>query len=224
MTRSCYKRCNESRPRSMQTECMCDTYCMFIGDCCYDYLMKCDKRALDMKSALTEQSNFYQHFKPYSSCKTNYLKKKPISYMLQVSSCPNADVDPGLKCLCEEDWAWYIPVIARGVLFRNVYCAACHGIRLQEVTIVMSVRNITCNQYDPGTEFVPFQHFFQCTCPALDIANKFQALPRFQTPCLCNDSYAIYSECDDVKFKEECNAYSAVIHHNGSKVLLIWNG
>ena len=99
LTRSCYKRCHESRPRSVQVECMCDKYCMFIGDCCYDYLMECDKRALDINTALNAQSNLYQQFKRYSSCKTNYLRKKLISYMLQVSTCPNGNDD--FKELCE---------------------------------------------------------------------------------------------------------------------------
>ena len=212
---------------------MCDTYCMFIGDCCYDYLMECDKRKLDIDSALTEQSNFYQNIKRYSSCGTNYLLQKRFRYMLQVSSCPSGD--DNFKELCEGKtvkyldsefaFPWYIPVIARGALFKNVYCAACHEIRLEEVTIGMSIQGVKCEDYnDPTPEFVPFQHFHDCSRPVLVIANRFQALPRFQTPCSCNDNYAIYAECDDMRFKEECHAYSAVIHHNGSKVLLIRSG
>ena len=156
---SCFKRCNESNSRSDQLECMCDIHCMFIGDCCYDYLTECDDRGFIMRSALIEQNNFYQRFKRYSQCINTNFEDKSYGYVLQIGTCPEGN--EGLTELCKGKRgsklpSWYIPVTARGILFSNVYCAACHGIRLMEVEI--AEYHFECaNRFTVTEQLVPFQ-------------------------------------------------------------------
>ena len=226
---SCYMRCNESNSRSYQQECMCDIHCMFIGDCCYDYLMECDNRQFVLTGALAEQSTFYQRFKQYSDCKFTEFEDNNYGPVLQISSCPEGNGE--LTELCEGNdgskmFSWYIPVIARGILFSNVYCAACHGIRLQEVQIATTRYGIRCKYVtDVKAQLLPFLYNFECRNHKWRIADKYKALGR---TCECFDSREnmfVYSECDDAKLKDECHAYAAVIHPHGHvKVLLIGSG
>ena len=219
--RSCYKRCNG--PYIGLGECMCDIHCMFIGDCCYDYLMECDKREYNLNNALTAQSSFYQHFKQYSSCKHKYLNDYDATKggFLQIVSCP---VGNELEKLCEghngsRTFSSYIPVTARGILFTNVYCAACHGIRIQEVELVTETYDIKCELYaDMAAQLVPFQHNLRCGNPVLVLSNKYQGLHRFRGTCVCPTP--MYSDCTNTEFKDECHAYTAVLHQNGP--LKVW--
>ena len=223
---SCYKRCNESNSRSDKLECMCDIHCMFIGDCCYDYLMECDNKQFDMSNALAEQSNFYQRFKQYSDCKFTEFEDATDGPVLQISSCPEGNDE--LTGLCEGNdgsrlFSWYMPVTARGIFFSNVYCAACHGIRLQEVDIMTTSHDIKCkSSFDAKAQLVPFEQNFRCSGYIRQIANKYKGLGR---TCVCDyrrkKMYA-YSECDDATFKDECHAYAAVIQpHGHTKVWVV---
>ena len=205
---------------------MCDIHCMFIGDCCYDYLVECDKREFDMNGALTIQSKFYQHFKQYSYCKYNHFEDNDKTFdsdSLQIVSCPAGDEE--LSELCggnngSRTFSSYIPVIARGILFSNVYCAACHGIRLQEVEILTTTYNIKCTEHaEIEAQLLPFQHTFRCIKPSLALDKKPQYLQRFEKPCLCSTSTSVYSNCTNTKYKDECHAYTAVIHYGTHKVL-----
>ena len=223
---SCYKRCNESNSRSDQLECMCDIHCMFIGDCCYDYLMECDYREFVLSSALAEQSHFHQRFKRYSQCIDTNFEDNTKGYVLQISTCPEGNVE--LTELCKGTKgstlpSWFIPVTARGILFGNVYCAACHGIRLMEVEI--AEYHFECaNRFTVTKQLMPFQHNFKCKAPIGQFANKYKSLGR---TCVCahnrNEKMYAYSECEDAKFKDECHAYAAVVHPHGHvKVLLLF--
>ena len=206
---------------------MCDIHCIFVGDCCYDYLIECDNKEYDLNSALTAQSSFHQRLKQYSSCKNTHFKGKiNTGGFLQIVSCPVGDEQ--LIELCEDNrgsrtFSSYIPVTARGILFSNVYCAACHGIRLQEVEIVTETYNIMCKR-DVGMkeQFVPFQHNFQCEYLLLALSNKYQGLQRFRNPCLCPTR--MYSDCTNLKFKDECHAYAAVLRQNGTLKVLCSGG
>ena len=65
---SCNGRCSETRSRFPILECKCDNECMFLGDCCYDYLVECDPRNLDLSTAHQEQISTFHQFDDYSSC------------------------------------------------------------------------------------------------------------------------------------------------------------
>ena len=193
---------------------MCDASCMFLGDCCFDYIMECRKGKRDTNNALTEQSNFYQQYEPYSSCAYYALEDHP-DFVLQIGTCPTTNGDLAELCrgdLGKRTFSWYIPVMARGILFNNVYCAACHGIRLQEVDIVTSTYDIKCGEPDSSSaHFAPFQQMFDCKTPMLIVDSKYHDLERFKSVCACDQVYSIYSECNHPTFKEECHAYAAVI-------------
>ena len=205
---------------------MCDIHCLFIGDCCYDYLMECDHRQFILSSALTEHSNFHQRLKQYSNCKRTKFEDATTGVVLQISSCPEGNDE--LTELCEGNngstmFSWYISVTARGILFNNVYCAACHGIRLQEVDILTTTHDIKCkSSLYVKAQLVPFEQNFRCSGHIRQIANTYKGLGR---TCVCGQGHKkmyAYSECDDATFKDECHAYAAVIHLHGQvKVWLI---
>ena len=168
---------------------MCDIHCMFIGDCCYDYLMECDNREFVMSSALAEQSYFYQYHKQYSYCKQSDFEDIK-GYVRQISSCPEGKDE--MTDLCEGKdggnlFSWYIHVTARGILFSNVYCAACHRIRLQEVEIATARYVMKCiNELDVKVQLVPFQLNFRCAGHIGKVANRYKGLSR---KCVCNPDH-----------------------------------
>ena len=85
---SCRGRCFKTNKRSPVLECMCDHACMFLGDCCYDYLLKCDPRDLDISVALDEQYSVFRQLDRHSSCVILHLSK--MNPLKMVNSCPSA--------------------------------------------------------------------------------------------------------------------------------------
>ena len=86
---SCRDRCFKATKRSSMLECMCDHACMFLGDCCYDYLLECGSREWDKTAALHEQYSVYRRFHRYSSCENLHIGTNTPLTLKMVSTCSN---------------------------------------------------------------------------------------------------------------------------------------
>lgn len=95
-----------------------------------------------------------------------------------VSSCVNVlDVDPSISRQCEArpdvlgnqyTYLHDVPRLANGTLFRNVFCAVCHGFGLDDlmpITLQMHCNNdsVSLEQVIPRTSI-----FMAPTCPRLN--------------------------------------------------------
>ena len=150
---SCQSRCeNETGSGISSSEyCKCDPICLFLGDCCYDYLMKCDPRKLSFEEAIIEQANEFRRHAGQSSCSslfnTGYGRYGPIRV---VDGCPTDKSTDFYYTYCRnenqfETFANYLPIVARGIPYMNVYCAACHGVMLKDIDMVIGDSTVLCH-------------------------------------------------------------------------------
>ena len=119
--------------------CSCDESCLYIGDCCFDFVYLC-KRGHDLDAALTHQEQIMNDFRKKTICSAQYLPEDvlltgdllnyKISTMPMIAKCPS-NATKSLSALCEhyEQHAFpalpQIPVIHQGIIYRNTYCSLC---------------------------------------------------------------------------------------------------
>ena len=212
---SCQSRCeNETGSGISSSEyCKCDPICLFLGDCCYDYLMKCDPRKLSFEEAIIEQANEFRRHAGQSSCsllfKTEYDRYRRI-YV--VDGCPIDKSTDFYDTYCRNQsgtFANYLPVVARGIPYLNVYCAACHGVMLKDIDVVIGNSTVLCQTHFSESEY-PLFHFypsFVCAFVTLKHLVKYTTLmKRIREKCLKNIDPPI-RYCLGGKYQEECYAY-----------------
>ena len=212
---SCHGRCEENIPEHHILQCMCDRACMFLGDCCYDYLMKCDPREMDLPTALHQQYNTFRQFQRYSTCVDINQEKTESSRIRMVNSCPNSpqtdSINDSIPCEAQKDRtiSSYIPVESNGVLYSNMYCAACHGQRFHQLRPV-AYHGFACEiQGSTESQWLPFDKKLMCINYSLRILPGFDGLERYLNSCGC---FQPDRACKDKPFVEECNAYSYVVY------------
>ena len=213
--KSCRDRCLETSSRSNMLECKCDRACMFLGDCCYDYLLECDPRQLELSTALREQYHKFQRFRPYSNCVLLQLRGQPTPKLIRmINDCPDGlHKDNGMHLMCtglsdRKTLSSYIPVLSDGVLFLNMYCAACHGLPLHQLTPV-AYRGIECDS-NKNLKLLPFENQPQCKFFLLDIKPAFNYLERYRDTCECKQVLPL-RVCSDPIYEMECSAYSNIV-------------
>ena len=222
---SCRNRCLNTTFRSDNLECMCDPACMFLGDCCYDYLLECDNREVVLDVALRKQLKMFRRFERYSNCTSLNMGKHGFQATLRmVTTCPNKyDTDSVTKSMCENTdgkqlMSGCIPVRSDGVLFRNMYCAACHGLPLHQLHPV-SIRMWVLPWYmnDENFRWLPFNGYIRCCRCSLDFRQEgWDNMKRYENTCDHVRSLPIRS-CTDERYKEECNAYTYVVFGDSSE-------
>ena len=194
-TVSCRGRCMEASSRPSLLECKCDKACMFLGDCCCDYLMECDSRDIDLNTALHEQLSTFQRFELFTTCVDLWYEKAERATKL-VDFCPTAPVPHGLHSelavLCEANinpsMSTSVPVEHNGVLFQNMYCAACHGLPFHQINQVIDY-NVECSNVDENEvkfRWLPFVKGCKIKFTSVSMKPFFEAIwHRYQEVCHC---------------------------------------
>ena len=127
------------------SKCSCHVSCITFNSCCYDFGKVCnitssingtsDRNDIgDLDAYVPPMKELYLYF----SCEPILDTKKKLSTnYYQVTRCPN-DTDIETKSLCEDkpsghDLSRFVTVSTNESLYRNIYCARCHGIKHGDV-------------------------------------------------------------------------------------------
>ena len=222
---SCEGRCeDETEPsKAYHRQCKCDPTCLFLGDCCYDYLLKCNPQKTTFDAALSEQSNSFRKYFGQSSCNGFYKMKYDdvdTDYIRLVDSCPNDITIHG--ALCRNDGntttiANFIPVVAQGVPFFNVYCAACHGMMLKDIYTLTAKPQVSCLKPKENLVYPSsLRHFypkFSCNRTTIDLSARYIKVIGRSSDCVCgSDQPEDY--CASGEYQNECFAYKAIGFQN----------
>ena len=128
--------------------CGCDESCLFLGDCCYDFFYLC-MRGSNLDISLARQEQIMNDFAKRRECFTQYIQyvegTNSIWYTTvlipMIAKCP-PNATESLLNLCE-DYGQHtfsplpqIPVIHRGVIYRNIYCSLCNGACPEQVSLL----------------------------------------------------------------------------------------
>ena len=132
--------CGDSCQTGVERQCSCDHSCVRAGDCCVDYDFSSHHSSI---SAQSEEGS-------YTSCvETHVPGVLDSSHMIMVTSCPQNFTDQDTVELCTADnqtikQYWYgldIPVLSNNTVYKNIYCALCHSISVEDISAVnISVR------------------------------------------------------------------------------------
>ena len=117
--------------------CNCDQFCTFFGDCCIDAQATFTRQE---GAPLSFDSNVHCISTEIRKDKTTSERQGAIHYWM-IATCPNTEITinggqfekrllKGTALLCETDQFSSPPVTdsATGLLYKNRYCASCHGI------------------------------------------------------------------------------------------------
>ncbi|XP_033109225.1 uncharacterized protein LOC117110585, partial [Anneissia japonica] len=127
---SCEGRCGSLLRNT--TTCSCDAECSVFGDCCYDVSETCQ--------LVTQNRTILQHETTLVK-ETMCFKTDPENFKIGyhvISTCSNKSSDTTLRLTCEQPDAHNIiqQILVtdyRGNVYRNIYCAACDGIKKTDV-------------------------------------------------------------------------------------------
>ena len=196
--------------------CMCDGICLFLGDCCYDYLMKCGPQKLNIDEALAEQAHF-RRFADYAICDNDQTNPKYPCGLRMVNQCPEDKKHTIHSSLCGNKTgtiSTFMPVVARGVPFRNVYCAACHGMPKKDVHIISKDQQLHCYDHRWPNIWNMFTHSILCKKCVLKVSTSYASMmARLYENCRHDVSVPV-EYCNDDEYEEECRAYRAVRGEN----------
>ena len=222
MNLSCHDRCvgaDEMMKKQLPShaDCYCDPYCIFFDDCCYDYLLQCKSDMYNLDSVLKEQFQFYQRFSKYASCRRVDSPKHPSGESIHVvDRCPAKMDNTAHAALCKAEvgfrtLASFMPVATNNVIFRNSYCAACHGILLHEIEMISEEYGTQC--YTPQSNICPWTHLCQnleCPHATVNISQKYNRLiDRARNHCIC-DTFLSHKNCSCETYDYECKAYKTI--------------
>ena len=195
---SCAGRCGEMSDRSHF--CNCDVRCHVLGDCCPDAHRHCFATVEEDIFWWTPEAKIIRQSRQCVSMslavEVGNNKKFPYwsshDMLGMIVSCPD-DTDDGKECRdTESSLVHGVPVChaANQLLYRNVWCAKCHGI-------------------DPS-ELHPFQIWLQ-NCP--NVINVSDATGKLndpddimppQTTCPGDTYYNIPDECASITRRMKC--------------------
>ncbi|XP_064625074.1 uncharacterized protein LOC135486308 [Lineus longissimus] len=132
--------------------CHCDSDCEIFKDCCHGH-ETCNA---------TRSTSFDTQYLPYMVC-MNIFHKYTISV---VSKCPQS-ASHSVKMFCDQNpysnfpniilsgddrQYFQLPVTNNGTLFRNIFCASCHGVSLNDVEFLKA--SVFCeNTLDDTVDF-----------------------------------------------------------------------
>ena len=188
---------------------MCDRSCLFLGDCCYDYLMKCSRKKLSINKALAMQVSFRRFF-DHATCDRSFLYAG--CGLRVVNQCPPNSIHNARCGANRGTLSNFMPVVAKGVPFHSVYCAACHGILMKDVHIISNNPGLSCDA-PKDLLSVPwdiFNHRLSCSWNPNEVSSAYMTMKdRILEYCHFNTFHPIES-CDDDEYKEECHAYKAI--------------
>ena len=195
--------------------CSCDESCLYIGDCCFDFLYLC-KGGNGLDASLTRQGQIMimSSFRNKTLCIAQRVQLDmdagrriyAIVRFPVIAKCPS-NATKSVLVLCE-DYGQHkfptlpeIPVIHQGIIYRNIYCSLCSGVNPEEVSLLEhTVINTTDVHQNSSQHFAPL-------ITGLD-RNQFN---RFGL--VCGSIYDMKDlQCTVEEVAEECMAYQAPIH------------
>ena len=226
---TCRGRCSEEieKPELQRLNCKCDQACLFLGDCCFDYLYECGERPnRDFESNLAKQSAIYRRFRPYWTCRSMFavdMRNHTLRTMLRlVDTCP-PDSLPYQNSLCaghKRTISYYIPAISNGVLFLNIYCAACHGIPWEDIWQVVQNNDVRCTVDDSDDRRHPSQLLrADIRCQHALLWDYSGLLDRYGASCECLSDEVdvlIWDDCNEQPWVTECAAYLSAKNITGA--------
>ena len=128
--------------------CFCDKSCLFLGDCCFDYLYECDSQYDNLEDSTNQQMVYYRRFLQYielSPVNVIDRDRKELYDMVlipMVKQCPEHTSDD-YAILCEnptqKNGVSDAPVVFQGAMFYNVFCAVCHDIPQEDIEVFQLV-------------------------------------------------------------------------------------
>ena len=110
--------------------CRCTKICRYYGTCCIDYFFNSKIRSVDeYVHIFLKKTSVKQHVKTLPVIKTDDIRVKfEVATVPMVTSCDNKN--SSYIDLCnKKDSSNDIRVIADGFIYRNKYCALCHGFK-----------------------------------------------------------------------------------------------
>ena len=202
------------------TNCQCDNLCLYLGDCCYDYLHECKLQNYTLENGIKKQARIAVHWKPYVQCVVVNIKAAihgdftayEETTIAMVATCPSSADEHHIR-LCNQSsslanvWA-RTPVHWRGLLFRNIFCAACHDAPPAEVEWTRA--QVICNDSVPYWE--QNEGCSQIRLAGDDVVD----MTRLYNHCAlqkCDEKAKPVDSCpDDDPHAEECMAYRATVY------------
>ena len=206
---SCHNRCNETVISGIVGRtCKCDHTCLFLGDCCYDYLLKCSHQKLSINKALVKQASF-QRFFDHATCDPSYWYSG--CGLRVVNQCPEYSTHSARCGANRGTLSNFIPVVAKGIPFRNLYCAACHGMLMKDVRIISKNPGFSCAPIDVlPVPWNIFNHGLSCFWNPKEVSPVYKTIKDRIFHYCRFDTFHPIDNCDDHEFKEECRAYRAI--------------
>ena len=201
--------------------CHCDNMCLNLGDCCYDYLYECGSLNYTLKEGIKKQAEIFLQLKPYFVCVKTYIQaaihEEDIAYdavsAYMVATCPPS-ADARDFTLCNKAHSLksvsaHTPVHWKGLLYRNIFCAACHGAPLAEVGWMQA--ELLCR--DTGGSYKGQKE--KCSLIRLAVDDSPVDMTRLVDHCWiqeCNADIPGAVCSDEDSHAEECRAYRAIFH------------
>ena len=152
--------CSTPEDKRPEPRCHCDIDCVLYGDCCVDafktYLAITDEQSLidtikEPEKIFTEsdpysfESCYKSLYHKYGSCHDLNINNEDVSVSF-IDKCPEnrtEPVDPLIQNKCVNipacEWSSVPATLAfskeRQVVFRNIFCALCHGLNEEDVIV-----------------------------------------------------------------------------------------
>ena len=214
---SCVGYCGRSAETSGLYVCGCDQSCLYLGDCCFDYLYHCRNHS-DLNYALRVQASYRKKFKNKSFCTAIDVLiskgKEVFEYdhrmIPMVQRCPrNADPEISEKCVQNNIFLVvpHIIIHSRGVIYANINCAICNGARTGDMkTIERDVIRLP-NLFTEERENIRYVNH---------LPTEYKSLQQ-RYLVLCSDEHCVVDEdeCLGDFYQEECMAYRATYRAAG---------
>ena len=186
---SCRGRCGPTGPDDPWT-CYCDPLCRILRDCCPDAEHHCfsdDGYGIQLQtSAMDDLKHFMecQVIDGYYSKFQDFTRYKllPIFNITLVTSCPDATEKELVDaCRSKFDGAWNaLPAChpKNEVVFSNIYCAVCHGYRIDE--LITYEADISCSSQGFGYDITNVDEFWKKCSPIIHLFLPPKCLPSMK--------------------------------------------
>ena len=205
---SCVGSCKE-RQSTDPPWCGCDPLCLYMGNCCFDYLYRCGNYS-ELNYALQVQAKYRLRFKDKVKCLRIdvFISKRDGVYEYRfgeiplIGRCPEG-ADPSISKRCESRniFLFYPRVLVHhmGVLYANSFCAVCNGIGIDKMNAISREIIKVDDEYSAAETYHFVNRFPETIVPLYNTYGDF-----CMEKCDFGDDI-----CLDGTFSEECAAYQA---------------
>ena len=189
LTSSCRGRCGPIGPDDPWT-CYCDPLCRILRDCCPDadhhcflddgYWMQLETSVMDDLKHFMECQHLSGHYSKFQDFSRYELL--PIVDIAVVTSCPDA-TEKELVNACRSKFDGPLNALPachpkNEVVFLNVYCAMCHGYRLEE--LITFEADISCLSRDLDDDIANVDKFWKKCSSGLELFLPPKCLPSMK--------------------------------------------